>query len=138
MPLYNQDILDSEGFPAAADQFKKLLEEHDGFVMSSPEYNYSTPGTLKNATDWVSRYRPQPMSGKRAFFLSASPSQVGGNRGLWATRIPFEVLGVHISPDMFSLAQAHEAFAEDGSLKDKALEERLHGSLKGFLSLFDK
>ena len=61
---------------------------------------------------------------------------VGGNRGLWASRVPFELLGVHVYPDMFSLAQAHKAFAEDGSLADKDLEQRLNGALEGFLGEF--
>ena len=136
MPIYNADIQDNEGFPEAAERWKALLEEHDGFVATIPEYNYSIPGGLKNAIDWVSRYRPQPFRGSRAFLLSASPSMVGGNRGLGASRIPFELLGVHVSPDMFSLAKAHEAFDAEGKLADEPLEQRLHGALEGFLTEF--
>jgi len=136
MPIYSGDLQDSEGFPEAAERWKSLLEEHDGFVATIPEYNYSIPGGLKNAIDWVSRYRPQPFRGSRAFLLSASPSMVGGNRGLWASRVPFELLGVHVYPDMFSLARANKAFDEDGSLEDKGLEQRLNGALEGFLGEF--
>ena len=83
-------------------------------MISSPEYNASLPGVLKNAVDWVSRFRPQPFNERHGLLLSASPSMVGGNRGLWALRVPFEHLGARIYPDMFSLAQAHQALDDDG------------------------
>ena len=47
--------------------------------------------------------------------MSASPSMAGGNRGLWALRIPLEHLGARVYPDMFSLAQAHQAFDAEGA-----------------------
>src|SRR5256885_12003443 len=47
-------------------------------------------GSVKNLIDWVSRFKPQPFNGKHALLLSASPSMVGGNRGLWALRVPLE------------------------------------------------
>ena len=53
---------------------------------------------------------PQPFNERHGLLLSASPSMVGGNRGLWALRVPLEHLGARIYPDMFSLAQAHKAF----------------------------
>ena len=55
----------------------------------------------------VSRFRPQPFNERHGLLVSASPSMVGGNRGLWALRIPFEHLGARLYLDMFSLAQAH-------------------------------
>jgi hypothetical protein len=82
------------------------------------------PGGLKNAIDWVSRFRPQPFSGKHGLLMSASPSMVGGNRGLWALRVPLEHLDTRIYPDMFSLAQEHRGLDGDGRLADDALEQR--------------
>lgn len=137
-PDYNQDDQDTTGFPKQADYFKELFDTHDGFIFSVPEYNYSIPGSLKNALDWVSRYRPSPTAGKWGYLLSASPSMVGGNRGLWATRQPLEVMGAIIYPGMFSLAQSYQAFNEDGSLKDEALQGRLDGELAKFLSIIEK
>ena len=93
-------------------------------MIASPEYNASMPGVLKNAIDWVSRFRPQPFNELHGLLMSASPSMVGGNRGLWALRVPFEHLGARIYPDMFSLAQAHKAFDGDGRLADEALGTR--------------
>jgi len=59
---------------------------------------------------------------------------VGGNRGLWALRMPLEHLGARIYPDMFSLAQAHKALV-DGDIADAALRARFEKNLQAFLSL---
>ena len=93
-PSYDGDVQDAEGFPPGAEQLRHRLEEADAFVISSPEYNFSMPGALKNTIDWVSRYHPQPFMGKHCLLMSASPSMAGGNRGLWALRQPLEHLGV--------------------------------------------
>jgi NAD(P)H-dependent FMN reductase len=95
------------------------------------------PGHLKNAIDWASRSRPQPFNGHQALLLSASPSMVGGNRGLWALRIPLEHLGARIYPDMFSLAQAHEAFATNGQLANEVLHQRFVTTIVCFLDLVE-
>ena len=91
------------------------------------------PGVLKNAVDWVSRFEPQPFNELCGLLLSASPSMVGGNRGLWALRVPFEHLGANIYPDMFSLARALDAFGADGRLADRQLQERFQTNIINFM-----
>ncbi|MFN2399105.1 MAG: hypothetical protein ABR543_10780 [Gemmatimonadaceae bacterium] len=61
----------------------------------------------------------------------------GGNRGVWSLRVPFEHLGARIYPNMFSLAQSHEAFAESGVLKNEVLQKRFDDTLKCFLDLVE-
>jgi chromate reductase, NAD(P)H dehydrogenase (quinone) len=134
-PSYDGDVQELSGFPDGAAKFRHRLEESDAVVISAPEYNFSMPGLLKNLIDWVSRYQPQPLQGKRALLMSASPSMAGGNRGLWALRVPLEHLGVHVYPDMFSLAQAHEAFADDGRIADGQLQDRFDRTLSDFVAL---
>jgi NAD(P)H-dependent FMN reductase len=102
-------------------------------LIASPEYNFSLPGVLKNAIDWLSRAKPMVLKGKRALLLSASPSLVGGNRGLWALRVPLEAIGVHVYPDMFSLASAPEAMSDD-ALKDPMLAKLLDGMVTGWVA----
>jgi chromate reductase, NAD(P)H dehydrogenase (quinone) len=85
-PSYDGDLEAAEGLPAGAQAFRTRLEAANAFVIVSPEYNGSMPGVLKNAIDWVSRARPQPFNERHGLLLSASPSMVGGNRGLWALR----------------------------------------------------
>jgi chromate reductase, NAD(P)H dehydrogenase (quinone) len=136
VPSYNGDLEASEGIPAGAQALRRRLGENDAFIVSSPEYNASMPGILKNVIDWTSRFRPQPFDGRHGLLLSASPSLAGGNRGLWALRVPFEHLGARIFPDMFSLSMAHKAFAGN-DLADPALQARLAKTLQAFLSLVE-
>ncbi len=96
------------------------------------------PGTLKNTIDWLSRIRPHVVRDRWAMLLSASNGRVGGNRGLWQLRIPLESMGMMIFPDMFSLALAAEAFAEDGTLRDPALQERLSVMTAAFCGMVGK
>ncbi len=135
VPLYNADDEEASGVPASAHAFARRLGAANGIVIASPEYNNSMPGTLKNLIDWVSRIRPLPFKGKHALLLSASPSLVGGNRGLWALRVPLETLGVLVYPTMYSLAQANQAFADDGSLVEPKLAERLAKIVEAYIRL---
>jgi chromate reductase len=132
-PSYDGD-LEPGGIPAGAQELQRRLLASDAFIIASPEYNASMPGVLKNVIDWTSRFRPQPFDGRHGLLLSASPSLAGGNRGLWALRVPFEHLGARIFPDMFSLAAAHKAFAGD-ELADAALRARFDKTIQAFLSL---
>lgn len=136
-PSYSQDVQSSAGFPAGAAELHRRLEASDAFVVCSPEYNASMPGVLKNAIDWVSRYDPQPFNERHGLLMSASPSMVGGNRGLWALRVPFEHLGARIYPDMFSLAQAHKAFDAEGRIADPRLQERFDAHIVNFMDLVE-
>ena len=136
-PSYNQDIEEKEGLPAGAAELRKRIEANDAFVISSPEYNGSMPGLLKNVIDWVSRYKPQPFNERHALLISASPSMVGGNRGLWSLRIPLEHLGARVFPDMFSLATAHQALSPDGEIINPMLSSRFVNNLVAFMSLVE-
>ncbi len=133
-PSYSQDA-QAQGFPPGATELRRRLEANDGFVIASPEYNGSMPGLLKNAIDWVSRFRPQPFNDRHALLLSASPSMAGGNRGLWTLRVPLEHLGSRVYPDMFSLAQAHQAFDAQGKIGNQQLADRLDQTIAGFMDL---
>jgi chromate reductase len=134
VPWYDGDVEKAQGIPQGAAEFKRRLLDCDAFIVASPEYNGSMPGVLKNLIDWTSRFRPQPFDGKQGLLMSASPSMGGGNRGLWALRMPFEHLGARIYPDMFSLAQAQKALV-DGEIADSALRARFDKNLQAFLSL---
>jgi NAD(P)H-dependent FMN reductase len=137
IPFYDADAEEDTGPPPGAEAFRDRLKMADGLLLASPEYNASMPGVIKNLIDWVSRFRPQPFNGKQAFLLSASPSMAGGNRGLWSLRIPLEHLGMRVYPDMFSLAQAHQAFDADGRLVNATLQQRLESTIVGFMDLVE-
>ena len=123
MPLYDGDFEASQGLPEGALRFKELMNTHDALLISSPEYNSSITGALKNAVDWASRQAPgekplQSFSGKVAGLLSASPGALGGLRSLNTVRAILENLLVLVVPEQFALARAADAFDGSGGLKD--------------------
>ena len=132
MPNYNFDV-EKQGFPQECIALGKRVEGVQGIMVSTPEYNHSFPGTLRNSLDWLSRLRPMPLRGKCVQILSAAPSLVGGNRAAEALSTPLEVLGMHVMPDRFSLNTANEAFDEQGELLDPKRLERLDGAIQYFL-----
>jgi NAD(P)H-dependent FMN reductase len=136
-PSYSGDVEQEGGVPAGAQRLRERLAAAHAFIIAAPEYNASMPGCLKNAVDWASRIRPQPFNGRQGMLLSASPSMAGGNRGLWSLRVPLEHLGARLYPDMFSLAQAHEAFDGAGRIKSPLLQERFERTIECFLELVE-
>ncbi|MBI3856991.1 MAG: NAD(P)H-dependent oxidoreductase [Planctomycetes bacterium] len=123
MPLFDGDLEAASGLPEQAKRLKKLFLGHDGLMISSPEYNSSIPGVLKNAIDWVSRSEPGESAlsafvGKTAVLMSASPGQLGGSRALVVVRMMLGNIKVIVLPDQVSVSKANEAFNSDGSLKD--------------------
>lgn len=136
-PSFNQDLEVNNFYPPGASEFKERLLANDAFIISSPEYNGSVPGLIKNAIDWVSRYRPQPFNERHSLLMGASPSMGGGNKALWSLRMPLEHLGSRVFPDMFSLAVAHKAFTPDDKLADEKLAMRFEQNLVAFMSLVE-
>jgi len=133
LPVYDGDI-EAAGIPAAATELSRRLSGADAFVVSTPEYNGSIPGSLKNAIDWLSRIKPSAFSDKPLLLLAASPGALGGVRALWHARVPFEALGAHVFPDMLGLPKSHEAFDESDRLRDPKTVERLQDLLDRFLA----
>ena len=134
-PSFNQDLEKNNSQPKGAEEFRNRILANDAFIISSPEYNGSMPGLLKNSIDWVSRFRPQPFNERHALLMSASPSMGGGNKALWSLRIPLEHLGARVFPDMFSLAIAHKAFTSEGKINDETLAKRFEANLVAFMQL---
>lgn len=135
MPLYDADSNRDEGLPGGALALERRIMRADALLIATPEYNYSMSGVFKNAIDWVSRARPMPWRGKSTYLMSASPSAMGGIRGLWQTRVPLEGCGALVFPDMFALPHADKAFDENGNLKDAETNKRLEVELLGFLRM---
>jgi NAD(P)H-dependent FMN reductase len=134
MPVYDGDIEATSGIPQTTSALGKKIAAVDALIISTPEYNGSIPGPLKNVIDWLSRDKPVSMSGKYLLLLAASPGALGGVRSLWHSRQPFEVLGVHVFPDMQGLPDAYNAFDEQGKLKDAKTSQRLKALIEKFIA----
>jgi chromate reductase len=124
MPLFDQDLEDRDGMPEHAARFKKLLIDHDGLLIASPEYNSAFSPLLKNCLDWASRATSEnepPLlayRGKFASLMAASPGALGGLRGLVFLRMLLANIGINVLATQKAIPAAYEAFAEDGSLKN--------------------
>lgn len=123
LPMFNED-LESISFPESAFDLKRRLIAADGVLISSPEYNGSFSGALKNAIDWASRPRPDEESlacfkGKVCALLAASPGAIGGLRGIRHVRQVLTQLQMHVIPQEFALGKAHEAFDDNGHLREE-------------------
>ncbi|CAA9892296.1 NADPH-dependent FMN reductase [Candidatus Methylobacter favarea] len=128
MPIFNQDLELAEGMPQKAGQFKQLLIDHDGFLIASPEYNSAFSPLLKNAIDWASRRQNNEppllaFRGKIAVIMAASPSILGGLRGLVFLRMLLGNIGVTVLSAQQTISHADSAFNADGSLIDEQKQE---------------
>ncbi len=85
-PIYNADIQTASGFPAEVNAWADAIRSADGLIIVSPEYNWSIPGGLKNAIDWVSRMKDQPFENKPVAFQSAAGGILGGSRAQYHLR----------------------------------------------------
>jgi chromate reductase, NAD(P)H dehydrogenase (quinone) len=144
LPLFDQDLESKEGLPENAKKLKKLMIDHQGFLISSPEYNSSISGVLKNAIDWASRAETdnEPtlvcFRGKSAAIMSASPGALGGLRGLVHVRAILENIGVLVLPDQVAIPKANDAFQPNGSLQDAKKQQGIEGLGKKLAELLKK
>lgn len=133
LPLYNDDVR-LAGYPAATVRFRHALGAADAVVFSTPEYNYSIPGVLKNAIDWASRPPDQPFARKPVAMLSASTSMLGGARAQYHLRqmlVFLDALPLN-RPEVF-VAQAQGKFDEEARLVDQTAIDLIDQSAKALI-----
>lgn len=80
VPYYNADV-EQIGLPDAVREFRSRVANADALIFAVPEYNFSLPGVLKNALEWLSRQPNPPASGKACAVFGASVSPLGTARG---------------------------------------------------------
>jgi chromate reductase len=133
LPLYNADV-QAIGYPSAAANLAHVLAAADGVIFVTPEYNYSVPGVLKNAIDWVSRANPQPLSGKPVSIITASMGMIGGARAQYHLRQSLVFLDAHVmnKPEVMIGAVQTKIDPESGTLTDPATRDLLGVHLGAF------
>jgi len=133
IPLYNADLdlPAAKQRPEVVDHFRKMLTDADGILISSPEYNYSIPGGLKNAIDWASRGEDSPL-------LRKPVAVIGATTGLWGTvRMQMSFHNIFLFLDMkpvykpeVLVAQAEKKFSKDGNLIDELAKKLVKQKLE--------
>lgn len=139
LPLYNEDIDNtvdpSYATPESVLQFKKLIQNADGLLIASPEYNHSVSGPLKNAIDWASRPGfDSPLKNKPIAIMSASPSPVGGARGQAHLRNILASTLSEVYPAIeYIVGSSHKALNANNELIDDTTQRRLKKFIDGFI-----
>ncbi len=132
-PIYDGDV-EAQGIPAPVVAMGEAIAKADGVIVVTPEYNYSIPGGLKNAIDWLSRLKPQPFLDKPAALESASPGMLGGARAQYHLRQTFVMLEARVfnKPEVF-VGQANQKIdAATGALTDPPTRDIIAKQLAGF------
>lgn len=120
LPFYDGDI-DSEPQPASVTIFKDQIQQADGVIIATPEYNYSYSGVLKNAIDWASRGATRPFIDKPVAVIGASPGNFGAVRAQTdLRRLMSAVSGAVLPRPELLVSNVHTKLNEDGIINDEA------------------
>lgn len=136
--LFNEDV-EAKGWPPHVQKLRDRLEPADAIIFATPEYNYSMPGVLKNAIDWVSRpEREGPIFNKPAAIIGASPSGIGTARAQSHLRQVAFYNGMPLLPTVeILIARAGDKFDDDGNLTDEKTRKYLGNLLEKFTEWVD-
>ena len=133
MPVYSPDDQEAYGFDENALKFQRLIYQHEGLLIASPEHNGSFPAALKNVIEWASRRNDDYESGrvfpgKVAAMIAASPGAFGGVRSLAHLRGVLTSVGVHVLPTEIAVPFVGDKFAGDD---EEMVDERTMRLLEG-------
>ncbi len=125
IPHYDAD-LQGQGFPGSVTRLGRQIADADAVLFVSPEYNYSIPGVLKNAVDWVSRLPDQPFAQKPVGIMGASMGFTGTARMQYHLRQVLVFLdALPINKPEVMIGGAHERFDSGGKLQDDATAKKI-------------
>jgi chromate reductase, NAD(P)H dehydrogenase (quinone) len=138
-PLYNADIQNTSGFPGDVTDLAEAIKNADGVLFVTPEYNWSMPGPLKNAIDWVSRLKDQPFKDKPVAIQSCSQGPLGGARMQYHWRMSMTFLSAYIfgTPEIF-VGSAQNKFDKDLKLTDQPTRDIVKQQLAAFAKFIAK
>ena len=133
-PLYNADVQSASGIPASVNKLADAIRAADGVIFNSPEYNFSIPGGLKNAIDWVSRLPNQPFADKPIALQSASAGPLGGGRVQYDLRRAMVFLDALVlnKPEIFIGAASTKVNEQTGELTDETARNFIKQQLLAF------
>src|SRR5580704_7012262 len=139
-PLYNADVQGTSGFPASANKLAEAIRAADGVIFNTPEYNFSIPGGLKNAIDWVSRVQNQPFVGKPVAIQSAANGPLGGGRMQYDLRRSMIFLDAATlnKPEIFIGNVSTRIDAKTGQITDQQTVEFIRQQLAAFAKFIEQ
>ncbi|MDX1561882.1 MAG: NAD(P)H-dependent oxidoreductase [Gammaproteobacteria bacterium] len=137
VPLYNGDVEERDGIPAAVQSIKDKIAAADGLVIATPEYNGGVPGVAKNVIDWISRPGsdiPRVTHGKPVALMGATPGGLGTafSQAGWLQVLRTLRFRVWVGGGPFYLSSAPKSFDDDLNPNDE-LKERVATYMAGFV-----
>jgi chromate reductase len=139
LPLFNED-LEVGGDPEPVTLFKSAIQDVDGIIIVSPEYNSGISGALKNALDWASRPPKSSVLHKKPVgLIGATPGGLGTAFSQMQTRQILEAMKVHVLPfQKVLISQVHEKVdSEQKVLTDEKTKRYLQRYLEQFIYWID-
>ena len=125
MPFYNADV-EQRGLPDAVQRFRAEVAAADALIFAVPEYNFSLPGVLKNALEWLSRPPAPPADGKPCAVFGASVSPLGTARGQFHFRhVAVSLNMIMVNVPHVDINSAKTKFDAESHLTDQASLETL-------------
>jgi len=139
IPLFDEDEIAARGKPVVVTDLAERIRAADGVIIASPEYQFSVPGVLKNATDWLSICNA-PFKWKRTGVVGASAGAMAGTaRAQYHLRQNLQALQAIVMPRPEVMIVHNELkFDVDGSLTDAATRAYLQKWLDAFLEWVEK
>src|SRR3954451_18034803 len=136
VPPYDEDDDLEGGGPEAVERLREAIGASDAVIFSTPEYNHSIPGQLKNAVDWASRpVATNVLRNKPVAVIGASTGMFGA---VWAQAELKKVLGATgarvCHQGEVPVGQAHTRFHEDGRLNDESIEDQVRAVLRALVA----
>lgn len=142
IPLYDGDVESRDGIPAAVSRLKDLINTGDGLLISTPEYNNSMPGVLKNAIDWLSRPSSdigRVFGGRPVAIMGASPGGFGTILGQNASLPVLRTLGTQPwFGGRLMVSRAGSLFSASAELTDAETRESVRKFVEGFITFVGK
>ncbi len=137
MPIYSIDREQDEGIPPKAKQFKSILNDSDGIVISFAEHNGSYSAAFKNIFDWMSRVERPIWSNKPMLLMATSPGPRGAQGVLNSAVNSFPHQGGLVS-GYFSLPSFGQNFNSETGITDEKLRSEFKKQLEKFKSNMDE
>jgi len=137
IPMFNEDLLESE--PQIVKDLAAKIEDADGIVISTPEYDHSVPASLKSAIEWLSSIE-HPFTDKPVMIVGTSLGIQGTVRAQTNLRQILDSPGVDakVMPGSeFMLPQAGNKFDEDNKITDSGSVDFLKSCFNKFLKFIE-
>lgn len=125
LPIYDGDLEVASGIPEGGQRLISEIKSSTALLISSPEYNGSFSGALKNAIDWATRAEKNPFSEKIIMLIGTSPGHFGATKSLLHLRAVLSHIGATVIPAQATIPYATKSLDSSGVPTDPAHQNQI-------------